>query len=95
VPTYTSLANVRERDVQNVQELASIWGELRTEVADFDAELHDTYAVLGDYDFIVHFEAADRDEAFKIALAMERHGLDMQTMEVIPTEHFAELVDDV
>ena len=95
MPTYTSLAKVRERDVQNVQDLASIWGELRTEIEDFDAELLDTYAVLGDYDFIVLFESADREEAFKVALAMERHGLDMQTMEVIHTDRFAELVEDI
>jgi len=95
MPTYTSLATVMERNVQNVQELASIWGELAAEVDDFDAELLDTYAVLGNYDFIVQFEASDRDEAFKVALAMERHGLDMQTMEVVPTDQFADLVEDV
>lgn len=95
MPTYTSLAKVKERNVQNVQELASIWAELTAEVEDFDAELLDTYAVLGNYDFIVQFEAADSDEAFKVALAMERHGLDMQTMEVIPTDRFADLVEDV
>ncbi|WP_435335369.1 GYD domain-containing protein [Haloarchaeobius sp. TZWWS8] len=92
---YTSLVRVRERDVNNVQELATIWGEIRSEIEDFDATLEDTYAVLGDYDFIVIFEAAGRDEAFKVALAMERHGLDMQTMEVIPTDEFAELVTDI
>jgi uncharacterized protein with GYD domain len=95
MPTYTSLATVKERNVQNVQDLASIWSELTAEVADCDAELLDTYAVLGNYDFIVQFEAAGRDEAFKVALAMERHGLDMQTMEVIPTDQFADLVEDI
>ncbi|WP_267642464.1 GYD domain-containing protein [Haloarchaeobius amylolyticus] len=93
--TYTSLVSVRERDVNNVQELATLWGEIHTEIEDFDAELKDTYAVLGDYDFIVIFDAAGRDEAFKVALAMERHGLDMQTMEVVPTDDFAELVTDM
>ncbi|WP_439025497.1 GYD domain-containing protein [Haloarchaeobius sp. DT45] len=92
---YTSLVRVRDREINNVQELASLWGEIHSEVDAFDATLEDTYAVLGNYDFIVIFEAADRDEAFKVALAMERHGLDMQTMEVIPTDDFAELVTDM
>ncbi len=95
MPTYTSLAEVKDRNVQNVQELASIWRELSAEVEDFDADLLDTYAVLGAYDFIVQFEAHDRNEAFRVALAMERHGLDMQTMEVVPTDQFASLVEDV
>ncbi|WP_435361229.1 GYD domain-containing protein [Haloarchaeobius sp. DFWS5] len=93
--TYTSLVEVRDRNVNNAQELATIWGQLRTEVEEFDAEIQDTYAVLGDYDFIVVFDAEGRDEAFKVSLAMERHGLDMQTMEVIPTDEFAELVTDI
>jgi len=95
MPMYTSLAEVKDRNVQNVQDLASIWGELSAEVEDFDAELLDTYAVLGAYDFIVQFETTDRNEAFRVALAMERHGLDMQTMEVVPTDQFASLVEDV
>ncbi|WP_435317423.1 GYD domain-containing protein [Haloarchaeobius sp. TZWSO28] len=92
---YTSLVRVRDRDINNVQELATLWGEIHTEVEEYDATLEDTYAVLGDYDFIVIFDADGRDEAFKVALAMERHGLDMQTMEVIPTDEFAELVTDI
>jgi uncharacterized protein with GYD domain len=95
VPTDTSLATVTERNVQNVQELVSIWGELAAEVEDFDAELLDTDAVLGNDDFIVRVEADDRDEAFKVALAMERHGLDMQTMAVVPTDQFADRIEDV
>lgn len=95
MPRYTSLAKVGDRTVQNVQDLAAIWGEVCNEIDGFDAELVDSYAVLGDYDFILIFDAADRDTAFKVALTMERHGLDMQTMEVIPTEHFADLVDDI
>ena len=96
MPTYTSLVNV-DRDFQNVQELASIWGELRTDIEQLqlNVELIDTYAVLGDYDFIVIFEAADRDAAFQLALALQGRGFDMQTMEVVSTDHFATLVEDV
>lgn len=93
--TYMSLVKATDRNVQNIQELASIWGEIRTEVEAFDASLVDSYAVLGDYDFVVIFDAADSDTAFKAALTMERHGLDAQTMEVVSTDHFANLVEDV
>jgi uncharacterized protein with GYD domain len=92
---FTSLVTVSDRDVQNVQELASLWGELRTEIEEFDATLEATYAVLGDYDFLVIFDAENRDEAFKVALETERHGLDTKTMELIHTDEFARLVDDI
>lgn len=93
--TYLSLAKVTGHTIQNVQELAAVWGDVASEVNQFDATLRDSYAVLGDYDFVLVFEAPDHDTAFKVALTMERHGLDMQTMEIIPTERFAELVEDI
>ena len=95
MPTYASLIKVRDRNVQNVQEMATIWGDIRSEIEEFDAKLLHSYAVLGDYDFIVIFEAADNDEAFKAALTVERHGLDGQTMEVVPIEKFADLASDI
>ena len=91
---YVSMVQVRDRDVNNAQDLAAIWGELKVEIEDFDAELQDTYAILGNVDFVVVFEATDRHEAFQVALAAERHGLDLQTMPAVPTDEFANLVED-
>ncbi|MFC6716850.1 GYD domain-containing protein [Natrialbaceae archaeon GCM10025810] len=92
---YASLVSVSDRDVQNAQELASIWGEIRTEFEDHAAELVDSYAVLGEHDFIVIFEASDRQGAYKSALTLHRHGLEAQTMEVLDTDEFAHLVDEI
>ena len=92
---YASLVETGSRDVQNAQDLATIWGEVRAEIADHDAELVDAYAVLGQYDFIVIFEAADRESAYKTALTFRRHGLDGSTMDVMDTEAFGALVDDL
>ena len=92
--TYASLVSV-ERDFQNLQELALIWQELESEMSDFDAELLDSYAVLGEFDFLAIFEAPDRDRAFQASLTLERNGLDMQTMEIVTTDHFASLVEDI
>lgn len=94
MPTYAAHVTVEDREFQNVQELASIWGEIRGELEAFDTEIIDTYAVLGAYDFLVLFEAPDRDTVFQTVITMESHGLDLQTMEITPTEDFADLVDD-
>ena len=93
MPKYASLVDV-ERDFQNVQDLASLWGELRTELDDYDVELEHSYAILGEYDFLIVMDVPDREAAYQASVSMIGHGLDVQTMEVIPTEEFATLVDD-
>ncbi|NGM69631.1 GYD domain-containing protein [Natronolimnobius sp. AArcel1] len=95
MPTYASLITVDDRDVQNAQELASIWGEIRTEFEDHNAELVDSYAVLGEHDFVIIFEATDRDSAFKSALTLRKHGLEGKTMGLIDTDDFSQLVDEI
>ncbi|WP_134669382.1 GYD domain-containing protein [Halorussus marinus] len=91
--TYASLVDV-SKDVQNPQELTSVWGDIRSDLEDRDATLKDTYAILGEYDFLVILSAPDRDAAYQAALALDRHGLDSQTMEIIPTDELAHVVDD-
>ncbi|WP_137289561.1 GYD domain-containing protein [Natronorubrum halophilum] len=95
MPTYASLIELDDRDVQNAQELASIWGEIRTEFEQHDAELIDSYAALGNADFLITFEVDDRGAAFKCALTLRRHGLEGQTMEIVDTDDFATLVDEI
>lgn len=95
MPTYVSLVEVDDTTFQNIQELTSLWGEIRNEVERFDVEIEHSYAILGAYDFLVIMEAPDRDTMFQAALKIEGYGLDLQTMEIAPTDHFADLVDDV
>jgi uncharacterized protein with GYD domain len=91
---YASHVTVEDREFQNVQELASIWGEIRQDLEALDVQVRDTYAVLGGYDFLVLFEAPDRDAVFQAAIFVQSHGLDLETAEITPTEDFAELVED-
>ncbi len=90
---YVALVDIRER-IQNAQELASVWGNIRAEFEEFGVTLKESYAVLGEYDYILVFDAPDRDTAFKAGIAVESHGMDVQTMEIIPIDDFAQLVDD-
>lgn len=91
--TYTALIEVKESHVQNAQELAAVWGDIRSDL-DAIGELKEAYAILGEHDFLVLFEAQDRGEALQMSLSMERYGLDTQTMELIPIDQFGELVED-
>lgn len=95
MPTYATLVDLADRDVQNAQELASIWGEIRTEFETHGSEIIDAYAALGEYDFLVTFDADDREAAFKSALTLHRHGLEGKTMEIVDTADFSDLADEV
>jgi uncharacterized protein with GYD domain len=92
--TWLSLVEVDGAEFQDLQELASLWGDISLELEEIDAEIVETYALLGRFDFLLVFEAPDRDSVFELALAAERHGLDMTTMEGVPIEHFGSLVDE-
>ena len=92
--TYVALVEVRESDVQNAQDLATVWSEIRDDVSDVGGELIDAYAILGEHDFLVLFEADGAEQAMQISIGIERYGLDTQTMEAIPVDRMGELVDD-
>ncbi|MFC5970893.1 GYD domain-containing protein [Halomarina salina] len=93
--TYMALVDVVESRVQNAQELASVWGDLRNDIADVGGEMKDAYAILGDHDFLILFEAPDHETALQISIVIERRGLDMQTHELLPVDEFGSLVQDV
>ncbi|WP_049903429.1 GYD domain-containing protein [Halococcus agarilyticus] len=90
---YVSMVKIRNPP-QNAQKLASVWGDVDHDLREYDIELTDSYAVLGEYDFLLLFDAPSRDELFKAAFVVENYGLDMQTMEIIPIDELASIVDE-
>jgi len=92
---YVSLVDVSDPNVQNVQELAATWGDVREELAEVGVEVEDAYVILGEVDFVVVLDAESTDAAFRADVVLERHGLDVQTMEALPTEEFGALVEEL
>ncbi len=91
---YIALVRLEDH-VQNAQELTSFWGDLRGKLEeDFETTLEQSYAVLGEIDFVLIFDSPDRDAAAQAALAIGSYGLDTQTMELIPIDEFTDLVTD-
>ncbi|WP_251342844.1 GYD domain-containing protein [Haloplanus halophilus] len=93
--TYVALIDVADPNVQNMQELASVWGDITREFDRIGASIEDAYAALGEHDFLVIFDGSGTETAFQADVILERHGLDVQTMEVVDTETFSELVTDL
>lgn len=92
---YIALVDVDEQEFQNPQELAAIWGEVRSDIERLGGEYVDSYALIGGYDFLVTFEVEEEDVAVQIALTIERHGLDTHTMRAVSVERLGELVEDI
>lgn len=91
---FVTMVTVTET-VQNTQELASVWGTIRQECAEADIDVVDAYAVLGEIDFLVVYDAPTRDSAYKASLIIGRHGFKTRTMAITPTDQFADLVEDL
>lgn len=92
---FVALVDCNETTAQNIQELASIWGTIDNELAEIGARVDDAYAVLGEIDFLIVFHAPSTDVAFQADIILERHGFDVQMMEIAPTDRFSELVEDL
>ncbi len=90
---YAALAEV-ETDVQNPQEMAAMWGDIENECEEFGVTVEHSYAALGPYDFMLILDAPSRDLMLEASLVLTRYGLDVQTMGIIPTEQFADIVAD-
>lgn len=90
---YAVLAQL-ERDVQNAQELSTMWGDIENECEELGVTVEHSYAALGQYDFLLLTEAPSRDQMLRASLILTRYGLDVETMGIIPAEKFASLVTD-
>lgn len=94
MPTYAAFANVETREYQNVQELASIWGDLKQDLETRDCDLQDAYILLGERDVLMLLEAEDHESALGASIAAERYGIEMQTMEAMHVDDLGELVEE-
>jgi uncharacterized protein with GYD domain len=92
--TYAAFANVETAEFQNVQELASIWGDLRQDLSTRDCELRDAYVLLGESDVLLLFDADDRQAALEASIAAERYGIELQTMEAMHVDDLGEMVEE-
>lgn len=94
MPTYVAVAEVEVGEYQNVQELAAIWGDVRTDLDERDVRMEDAYILLGDKDVLMILDAPSREDALQASIAAERYGISLQTMEAMHVDRLGELVND-
>lgn len=95
MPTYAAIATIETGQFQNAQELAAIWGDVRADLDEQNCDLQDAYVLLGERDVLLIFDADDRQDALQASIAVERYGIDMQTMEAMDVENLGEIVNDL
>jgi uncharacterized protein with GYD domain len=93
--TYVLLADVDADEFQNPQELAAVWGDLRTDIERLDGELADAYAIIGEYDFLMLVDVPDPESALRVTIAVERHGIRTKAMRGFEIDQLADIVADV
>ena len=96
--TFVLLSKVSSEGIRHVRSLIEMDKE-------FDAQLKNqcpevrrlgSYALLGAYDFLHIFEAADAREAAKVALIANSFGVtSTQTLTAIPFIEFREIVEEL
>lgn len=94
MPTYVAVAEVEVGEFQNAQELASIWGDVQTDLEARDVILEDAYVLLGDKDVLMILDAPSRQDALEASIAAERYGMSMETMEAMDVNRLGEIVND-
>lgn len=90
---YMVLARL-ESKTQNPQELISKWGDITAECEEIGVTVDDSFAVLGNYDFVLFLDAPSRDRAFQASMLIGREGLEVRTMPVMSTDQFGDIVRD-
>lgn len=95
MPTYVAFADVEVGEFQNVQELSSIWGDLRNDLDERNVTMQDAYVLLGDRDIMMILDAESREDALEASIASQSYGISLQTMEAINVDRLGEVVNDI
>lgn len=91
---YAVLAQLRT-DVQNPQELVAMWGDIKSECQEVGVTVEHSFASLGEFDFLLIIDAPSLNHVLKTSLILTRYGLTAQTLDIVPTDQFADIVQDM
>lgn len=93
--TYMILADVHEQEFQNPQELVTVWGDVNDDIEAIGGELRESFAMMGNHDFVLIVDVEDDEQALQVAIAVERYGIDTTSMQLFPVDRLGEIVEDV
>ncbi len=95
MPIFTALGRLTEQGLRNMEAMGTRHKRAVERAQARGAKILASYALLGQYDFLVILEAPDAKTAVYV-LTKEAEGGNVryQTMEALPMDEFAKLVQD-
>jgi len=93
MPVFTALGTLTEQGLRNLEAMSIRHKRAVERAEERGAKILASYALIGQYDFLVILEAPDAKTAIHILTKEAEHGnVRYQTMEAIPMSEFAEFI---
>ncbi len=95
MPVFVGLGKLTEQGLKNLEEMGARHKRAVERAQERGAKVLASYALLGQYDFLVILEAPDAKTAVYVLTKEAKGGnVRYQTMEALPMDEFAKLVQD-
>ena len=90
---FAALGNLTEQGLRNLEAMGTRHKRAVENAEKRGAKVLASYALVGQYDFLVILEAADAQTAVRVLSKEAEHGnVRYQTMQAIPMEEFAQII---
>jgi uncharacterized protein with GYD domain len=90
---FAALGNLTEQGLRNLEAMGVRHKRAVENAEERGAKVLASYALVGQYDFLVILEAADAQTAVRVLSKEAEHGnVRYQTMQAIPMEEFAQII---
>lgn len=94
--TYVVLVNYTDEGIKSVKESPARADKVRQWLEEAGGAVKDLYLTLGEYDFVIVFEAPDDETMARVLLETGRLGtVRTKTMRALPKEVYHQLVDSL
>ena len=95
--TYVTLIKFTSEGADSITDFGKAWEEAATHIAGMGIRTISAYGLLGSYDMMIIYEAADQKSAAKLPLSLARleAGIKTETWTTIPLEEFVKLPEDL
>ncbi len=95
MPIFAALGTLTEQGLRNLEAMGTRHKRAVERAQERGAKVLASYALLGQYDFLVILEAPDaKTAAYVLTKEAEGGNVRYQTMEALPMDEFAKLVQD-
>ncbi|MBA7645075.1 Glutamine synthetase and cystathionine beta-lyase binding protein [subsurface metagenome] len=93
MPIFAALGTLTEQGLRNLEALGARHERAVKHAEERGAKILASYALLGQYDFLVILEAPDAQTVVSVLTSEAEHGnVRYQTMQALPMPEFAELL---